>query len=147
MNQNRFTYPVLLTIDEEDGGFVVTFADIPEAITQGDTVKEALAEAEDCLEEAIAAYMHLQRDIPFPSNNQNNQPVVSLAPAMTAKANIYTSMRETGFDCNKLARFINCKVEEIEKLLNPRYPADLTLLQSALTALGKKLFLIIQNTA
>ena len=31
-------FPVNLTPDKRDGGFVVTFPDIPEAITQGETV-------------------------------------------------------------------------------------------------------------
>jgi antitoxin HicB len=47
-------YPVTLTPDETDGGFVVTFVDFPEAITQGETVEEALVEAADALDEAIA---------------------------------------------------------------------------------------------
>ena len=34
---------------DEGGGFVVTFRDIPEAITQGDTLEEARAEAADAL--------------------------------------------------------------------------------------------------
>ena len=39
-----------LTADERDGGFVVTFRDIPEAITQGKTVEDALVMAKDALE-------------------------------------------------------------------------------------------------
>ena len=50
----QFVYPALLTADEKDGGFVVTFPDLPEAITQGNSWEEALHEAADCLEEAIA---------------------------------------------------------------------------------------------
>lgn len=38
-------YPVTLAPDPEDGGFVVTFPDLPEAVTQGETVAEALEEA------------------------------------------------------------------------------------------------------
>jgi len=52
---SRFTYPATLTPDKKDGGYVVTFRDLSEAITQGDTIKECLTEAADCLEEAIAA--------------------------------------------------------------------------------------------
>ena len=37
-----FMYPVALTCDKKDGGFVVTFANIPEAVSQGDTIDEAL---------------------------------------------------------------------------------------------------------
>lgn len=34
-------YPARLAPDKKDGGYVVTFRDIPEAITQGDTIAEA----------------------------------------------------------------------------------------------------------
>ena len=50
----RFVYPATLTPDTKDSGFVVTFVDVPEAITQGDDRTDALREATDCLEEAIA---------------------------------------------------------------------------------------------
>ena len=46
---------------------MVTCRDLPEAITQGETREEALAEAADCLEEAIAARIDDGRDIPSPS--------------------------------------------------------------------------------
>ncbi len=41
---NRFTYPVTLTPDVANGGFTVSFRDVPEAITQGETVDECLTE-------------------------------------------------------------------------------------------------------
>ncbi len=39
---NHFAYPATLVPDIEDGGFVVTFVDLPEAITQGDDLADAL---------------------------------------------------------------------------------------------------------
>ena len=60
----RFVYPALLTTDEKDGGFVVTFRDLPEAITQGNSLEEALNEAADCLEEAIALRIDDKLEIP-----------------------------------------------------------------------------------
>jgi antitoxin HicB len=50
-----FLYPVTLK-RAEDGGFVVTFKDIPEAITQGETEAEALSPARDALETALDFY-------------------------------------------------------------------------------------------
>ena len=50
----RYAYPYEL-LPQPEGGFTITFPDVPEAITQGETREEALAEAADCLEEAIAA--------------------------------------------------------------------------------------------
>ena len=35
--------------DPDDGGFVVSFRDIPEALTQGDTIEEAREAARDAL--------------------------------------------------------------------------------------------------
>jgi len=39
---------------------------LPEAITQSETIKDALNEAMDCLEEAIANRMEMKLDIPTP---------------------------------------------------------------------------------
>ena len=61
---DQFVYPATLTPDAQDGGFVVTFVDMPEAITQGDDVPEALHQAADCLEEAIAGRIRRRDDIP-----------------------------------------------------------------------------------
>lgn len=50
-------YKVTFTPDDyskAEDGYVVTFADLPEAITQGDTFGDAMLNAEDCLEEALA---------------------------------------------------------------------------------------------
>lgn len=47
---HEFAYPVVLTPGEIEGGFVVTFPDLPEAITQGEDAAGALAEAADALE-------------------------------------------------------------------------------------------------
>lgn len=50
---NILGYPVTLTPLDE-GGYLVTFPDFPEAITEGNSKEEALIEATDCLEEVIA---------------------------------------------------------------------------------------------
>ena len=45
----QFAYPAIFTPDTEDGGFVITFPDIPEAITQADSIAIGLEEATDCI--------------------------------------------------------------------------------------------------
>ena len=56
-------YPVKLEAAEE-GGFVVTFFDIPEAITQGEDVEDALRHAADVLESAIDWYIEEGKPVP-----------------------------------------------------------------------------------
>ena len=91
---DQFVYPATLTPDVQDGGFVVTFVDIPEAITQGDDVPEALHHAADCLEEAMAGRIRHRDDIPEPSPAQAGQYAVAV-PAQTAtKAALYVALRQ-----------------------------------------------------
>ena len=59
-------YPVNLEAAEE-GGFVVTFPDIPEAITQGEDRADALHHAADALESALEFYFDARRTVPAPS--------------------------------------------------------------------------------
>ena len=42
-------YSVLLTPDQEDGGYTVTVPVLPGCITEGDTLEEALANARDAI--------------------------------------------------------------------------------------------------
>ena len=62
----RYSYPIDLH-KERDGGFSVTLPDFDEAFTDGDTFAEAVAEAADCLEEALAGRIARREDIPPPS--------------------------------------------------------------------------------
>lgn len=73
----QFTYPVRLAPDKADGGYVVTCRDLPEAITQGESIEDALTEAADCLGEAIAARIDDGRDIPQPSAIKRGERAVS----------------------------------------------------------------------
>src|ERR1035437_760582 len=79
-----FIYPVTLTPDHADGGFVVTFADIPEAITQGNTEAEALAAAKDALETALDFYFEDKRMVPMPSKAKRRQHVIELPASLSA---------------------------------------------------------------
>jgi predicted RNase H-like HicB family nuclease len=62
-----FTYAVKLAPDKLEGGYVVTCRDLPEAITQGETLEEALADAADALDEAVAGRISDTRNIPMPT--------------------------------------------------------------------------------
>lgn len=55
----EFVYPARFTADKQEGGFVVAFRDIPEAITQGDSHVECLAEAASALQAAL--YLEMRR--------------------------------------------------------------------------------------
>ena len=77
-------YPALFSAAPE-GGFVVTFRDVPEAITQGETEAEAMERARDVLTSSMDFYCEDQRPVPMPSSAQNGELLVELPPIVTAK--------------------------------------------------------------
>ena len=60
-----FVYPAKLS--PEKRGFTVQFPDLPEAITSGKNRADALLQAADCLEEAVAGRIADGLDLPAPS--------------------------------------------------------------------------------
>ena len=89
---NRLAFPVKLETDE-GGSVLVSFPDIPEALTEGASEQEALAEAEDCLAAALDGYIKDRRDIPQPTS-ANRRPMVSPPVAVIAKTAFYIFWRK-----------------------------------------------------
>jgi antitoxin HicB len=141
--RREFVYPVVLTPDFEDGGFVVTFPDVPEAITQGEGELEALEAATDALEEALAGRIRRGDDIPRPSRRRRGQKAVLPNPLMAAKTALYLKLRDSGLTRSDLARALKCDVREVRRLLDPAHPSKLPRLTRALAALGGRLELTL----
>lgn len=104
---HEFVYPVNLTPDTTDGGFVVTFPDVPEAITQGDDSAEALTQAADALEEAIAGRIRRGDSIPEPSAAKAGQSLVPVPASTAAKAALYLALREAAISKPSLPRSLD----------------------------------------
>lgn len=137
--KNRFSFPAILTPDPDDGGYVVTFRDLPEAITQGDSVEEALQEAADCLDEAIAARIDDNLDIPYPSDiEQENEYLVSLPIQITLKAAINLAMRESDITQAQLASKLKAHEREVRRILDPHHGTKVAKMEQTLKVLGKK---------
>ena len=140
-------YPATLTPDREAGGFTVTFPDLPEAITQGEDRLDALNQAADCLEEAIAGRVRRGDEIPTASKTKASQTVVFVPPLMAAKAALYLAMREAKMSNVKLAKQIGCDEKDVRRMLDPRHRSRIGALQAALAALGKKIVVAVENAA
>jgi len=123
---------------DPDGGYVVTFPQFPEAVTQGDTRAEALAEASDCLDEAVAARMAMREILPKPPGR--GRVLVELSPEIAAKAALYDAMREARLTTTSaMARKLHVAETEVRRLLNPHHQTRLGRLDAAMRRLGKRL--------
>ena len=142
-----FVFPAKFERGEKPGVLVVTFRDVPEAITQGNGEKDALRQAADCLEEAIAGRIAGGRDIPKPSRATRAQRLVPVPAPMAAKAALYLAMREAGMSNVQLARKLGCDEREVRRMLDPRHPTKLPRIKEALEVLGKRLIVSVEAAA
>jgi len=133
----QFIYAVKLTPDKRDGGYVVTCRDLPEAITQGESVANALTEAADALEEAIAARIDDGREIPMPTAKKRGERTVSVPPSMALKAAVYLAVRDAGISNSELARRLRLDEKEARRILDPHHPTKLPRIEAALAVLGR----------
>lgn len=131
-------YPVNLKKAKE-GGFVVTFPDIPEAITQGDDREEALAQAADALETALDFYFDDNRAVPLPSQPKRGQDVVELPTSLAAKVLLLNEMIKQKVRPAELARRLNVKPQEVNRLVNLHHTSKIDGIAGAMKALGKTL--------
>ena len=134
-----FKYPVTLTRDKKDGGFVVTFKDVPEAITQGDTVPQALAAAKEALETALDFYFEDKRAVPAPSKPKRGQHVIELPASLSAKMLLLNEMIAQNVRPAELARRLKTTPQEVNRLTNVRHTTRIDSIAAALQALGKQL--------
>ncbi len=132
-------YPVKLTPDKRAGGFVVTFPDIPEAITQAETVDEALAMGADALESAMDFYFGDKRPVPMPSTPKRRQHVVELPVSLSAKVLLLNEMLRQKVRPAELARRLSTTPQEINRLTNLRHASKIDGIAIAMKALGKTL--------
>jgi antitoxin HicB len=132
---DRYGFPARLVPDEE-GRLVVHFPDLPEALTDGANEAEALAEAADCLSEALAGRINRREDIPAPSHLRRGQHWVAPDPMTALKAALYSALRARNMTATDLARQLRIDERKATRLIDPRASSSLTSLEAALSALG-----------
>lgn len=139
----RFTYPVALAADDEDSGYVVTCRDVPEVVTQGETIEDAISEAEGALEAAIEMRIEDGMDIPVPSARRRGEQLARLPVGSAMKAALYVSMREQNVSKAELARRLGLDEKEARRMLDPKHSTKVPALERALHALGKRVELVV----
>ncbi len=133
-----YAYPCELTPDE-DGGLVVTFPDVPEAITGGRDRSEALLMAEDALATALAGYVHEKWDIPTPSQAVDGQEIVAVPAVVAAKLALYSAMRDQRITKVEIARRLGISESAVRKLTDPDHRSHISQVQKALRVVGRGL--------
>ena len=64
----QYPFEIQLLTEEDGGGYLITFPDFSECISDGDTVEEAIQNGLDALEETIAALESMNLPVPEPGS-------------------------------------------------------------------------------
>ncbi len=131
-------YPVHLEPAEE-GGFVVTFPDVPEAHTFGEDEGEALLRAVDALETALSFYTDAGESLPRRGKVRRGQRTVSPSAQACIALSIYQVMRDEGVRKSELARRLGWHMPQVDRLLDTGHASRLDQVESALAALDRRL--------
>jgi antitoxin HicB len=137
-----FNYPVTLTPDE--GTVLVTFADVPEAITFGADEQEALMQAIDALETGLSFYVDARQPLPVPSKAKRGQKTVSPSALECAKLGVYKAMTDQGMRKAELARRLGWHMPQVDRLFDLRHASKFEQLETAAAVLGKRLVLSLE---
>ena len=142
----KIVYPVKL-VKQKDGSILVSFPEVPEAVTDGDTKAKALTSAADCLVAALGGYVNERRDIPKPSKPKKGQPAIILSPLVSAKLALYQAMRDARITRVALGKQIGVSEGTVRRLLDLDHRSHIGQIDTALAVLGKRLVVEVQDAA
>ena len=134
----QFRYPAQLQPDGS-GAIVVSFRDLPECLTSGADEAEALKEAGDALEEAIAGRIDDAEPVPVPSRLRAGERLIAVPPDMAAKAAFVLAFRDSGLSRLAVAQRLGVNEKVVRRWLDPHHHTAATRLHTALRAFGQEL--------
>lgn len=132
-------YPAIFKPAEDTGGYEVSFRDIPEAITCGDNLEDAIVMAEDALVTCMDFYFDDKRPVPMPSAPQPGDRLIELPPSVAAKVLLLNEMLSQNVRPVDLARKMNARTQDVTRLLNLKHATKIDAIAMAVKALGKDL--------
>jgi antitoxin HicB len=130
-----FNYPATLTKDGKT--VLVTFRDVPEAITFGADKEEALLKAVDALETGLSFYVESRKNLPLPSKAKRGEITVSPTALECAKLGVYQAMTEQGIKKAELARRLGWHMPQVDRLFDLRHASKLEQIEAAALVLGR----------
>lgn len=126
-------------IQPDGSGFMVSFRDIPEALTSGATREEALAMAGEALATAMDFYFEDQRPVPMPTPLRRGETGVALPASLFAKILLLNTMLEQQVTPSALARRLQTTPQTVNRIVDLRHATKIDTIDLALGALGKRL--------
>jgi antitoxin HicB len=141
------SYPAKFTADREAGGYVISFPDVPEAVTQAENIEEGIEMAADCLELILSEYIRLGRPIPQPSVRKRGCRSVRLPFFVALKVELYDAWLHSGVRKAQLAQRLGMPRANVDRLFDLKHVSRPEQIEEAFAALGKQVDIQVRNVA
>ena len=123
---------------QADGCYVVSFRDIPEALTQGYSLDEAKEQALDALITAMDFYFEDNRAVPIPSEPLDGEYVIELPISIWSKVLLLNAMLEQRVSQADLAKRLHKTRQEMQRIIDLNHNTKIDTIVDALKQLGKQ---------
>lgn len=134
-------YPVHL-VPAPEGGYVVSFPDIPEALA-GETRQQAIDTALEALITAFEFYFEDNQSVPLPTPVKEGDDFVEIPLSVASKVLLLNAFLASKISQQELAKRIGRPKQEITRLFDLRHATKIDAVQTAARALGKELSLTL----
>ena len=135
-------YPAVFEYDKSEKRYTVYFPDLPEAITEGDTLEEALFNAAEVLTLTLEGRIDEEMEIPKPKRFKKGAKLI--APNARAQAALLMRWAKGKHTNAEIARALNTSWPAIARLENPRHWPNLRQLERAAAAIGQRLVISLE---
>lgn len=132
---------------QPEGGYVISFRDVPEALTQGESLDDAYEAAADALLTALDFYFDDRRLVPAPSKARRGERLVSLPASASAKVALLNAVITSKTRPADLARRLGVKAQEVTRLLDLHHTTKIDAIADGLAASGMELELVARPVA
>lgn len=132
---------------DPEGGFLVTFPDVPEAITAGSDEAEARSNAVEALGLALRGRLADGRPLPAPRRPRREHVRIAVDPEDALKLALVEAFARSGLSKSEFARRLGKADTEGRRILDPDHPTKLGVMQAALALLGKAVVISVRDAA
>lgn len=142
-----FKYPATVSFDEDTGQYEIVYRDFNNLHSVALTEDDIELEARDGITSMIGDLIDSRVPIPEPSAAQDGDIVVHLPVLICMKAALHNAMINTGTRKADLARKLNQKGPQIDRLLDVSHGSKVETLEQALYLLGYEVEVSVNKLA
>jgi antitoxin HicB len=134
-------YPAIFEYDRTEKRYTVRFPNLPEAITEGETLEEALFNASEVLTLTLEGRIDEGMKIPMPTHRKGAK---LIAPSARAQAALLMRWAKGEHTTAEIARALNTSWPAVARLEDPHHWPNLRQLERAAAAIGQRLVISLE---